>query len=69
MRQNCLTPDDYCSFDQAELTTRLKQLDEFEEVTSKNEPDCDLVTRLYELEYKRLLLIANDHGDILGRSY
>ena len=69
MRQKCLTLEDYCSFNQAKLTTRLKQLDKFDDVTSKNEPDCDLFPRLYELEYTRLLLIANDHADILGRSY
>ena len=59
---------EYASMSREELTDRLTRIGEWTPA-SKDMEECDLADRLYRYEHTRLLILANDHADVLGRGY
>lgn len=66
MRKRTAVLEEYASLSRDDLKQRLTHLGEF---VADTEDTTDLCTRLYQYEHTRLLLLANDHADILGHEY
>ena len=69
MRHHTDSFNDYMVKDRAELIQNLKAIGEFCPDADDDAPTYELATRLYGHHHTRLLIISNDHADLLGKSY
>ena len=67
MRQHVRTLEEYASMDR-DIISELEFLGEYHAMDDQSVPDADLATRLFVLCHARMLLLSNDHADLLGQS-
>ena len=54
--------------DRDNIISELEFLGEYYAMDDQSVPDADLATRLFVLCHTRMLLLSNDHADLLGQS-
>ena len=68
MRQHVRTLEEYASMDRDNNISELEFLGDYHAMDDPSVPDADLATRLFVLCHTRMLLLSNDHADLLGQS-
>ena len=68
MIQHVRTLEEYASMDRDNIISELEFLREYYTMDDQSVPDADLATRLFVLCHTRMLLLSNDHADLLGQS-
>ena len=69
MRNHTRELEEYVSMERADVVAELVKLDEFDKVEDTKLETHELATRLYNYHHTRLLLLGNDHADLLGHSH
>ena len=69
MREHDKTLEEYLSQEHSRIIAQLQAIGEYYPSTDATLDDAELATRLYTFHHTRMLLLSNDHADLLGQSY